>query len=167
MLESITLFLDRYLSPELVIFLISMLPILELRMGLVAAALLDVPVLPATAICVIGNILPIPIILLFVKKVLLFLRSHGPIKRLAAKFINIAMTKGGEIMKKYPRQVQLGLFLFVAIPLPGTGAWTGSLIAAFLGIDLRKAFPPICLGVLGAGTSMLVITYFVPWLITL
>lgn len=161
MAEYVTEFLRNYFSPELVVFIISMLPILELRGGLVAASLLSVPWQNATIITVIGNVLPIPFILLFIKQVLAFLSRHGPIKKIAAHFVDKAKTKGAEMMGKYPRRIQLGLFLFVAIPLPGTGAWTGSLIAAFLGISIKRSAPPICLGVLGAAVIMLIVSYII------
>lgn len=167
MAETVSLFFAKYLSPELVVFIISLLPILELRGGLVAASLLGVPWAKAMVIALIGNMLPVPFIILFIEKILHFLKDHGPIKGFARWIERKGMTKGAELQRKYPKQVMLGLFIFVAIPLPGTGAWTGALVASFLGLDLKKSAPPICLGVVGASLIMLVITYVIPWLVGL
>ncbi len=167
MAETVTGFLNQYLSSELVVFIISMLPILELRGGLVAASLLGVPWQQAAFICIIGNILPIPFILLFVRKVLDYLQTLKPFRNMAAKFKDKAHSKGAAMMQQHPRRIQLALFLFVAIPLPGTGAWTGSLIAAFLGVKIRRSLPAICLGVLGASLIMLTVSYVIPYWIGL
>lgn len=162
MIESITHFLNSYFPPELVIFLISMMPILELRLGLVAAKLLGVPFLVAYPICIIGNILPVPFIILFIERILAFLKDHGPIKKFARWIEEKGHKAGAQLQEKYPRQLLLGLFVFVAIPLPGTGAWTGSLAAALMGLPLKKAAPPICLGVVGASLIMSLISYAIP-----
>lgn len=164
MAESVSLFLREYFSAELVVFIISLLPVLELRGGMIAATLLGVPWGKAMLISIAGNIIPVPFIILFIQKILLFLKDHGPFKRFARWIERKGMTKGKELQDKYPAQLMLGLLLFVAIPLPGTGAWTGSLVASFLGFDLKKAAPAICLGVLGASLIMLTITYIIPGL---
>lgn len=134
--------LGRYISKQLAVFIVSLFPILECRGGLIASALLKVPVLQAVPLCVIGNILPIPFILLFIKKILRWMkgtRLHGIadwVERHAAK--KSGKLSNGEFV---------GLMLFVGIPLPGTGAWTGSLIAALLDMDLKKAVIAELLGV--------------------
>lgn len=167
MAETVTFFLEKYLSPELVVFIISMLPILELRGGMVAATLLGMSWSRAMLISIAGNVIPIPFIIFFIQKILFFLEDHGPFKAFARWIEQKGMTKGDELMKKYPTQLKLGLFIFVAIPLPGTGAWTGALVASFLGLNFKEATPPICLGVVGASLLMLVLTYIIPWLVGL
>lgn len=162
MAERLATFLKQYIPPELVVFIISMLPILELRGGIIVAKLLGIPWLTAAIICFIGNIIPVPFIIIFIERILRFLKDHGPIKKLARAIEEKGMKKGAELMEKYPRRVQFGLFIFVAIPLPGTGAWTGSLIAALMGLPPKRSAPPIILGVLGALIIMSVIFYAFP-----
>jgi uncharacterized membrane protein len=162
MAETVTEFLSNYVSPELVVFIISLLPILELRGGLIAASLLGIPWQSASILCILGTVLPVPFILLFIQKILQWLTTVKLFEKLATHFIQKAQTKGKEMMQKYPERIQIGLFLFVAIPLPGTGAWTGSLIASFLGLPLKKSIPPIIAGAVGAAVIMLVIAYVFP-----
>lgn len=164
MTESVVHFLREYLSPELVIFFISMLPILELRGGIIAGMLLGVPWYIAAPICILGNAIPVPFIIFFIERILGYLKDHGPIQKFARAIEARAMRKGTEMMKKYPHRVQLGLFAFVAIPLPVTGAWTGSLIAALLGIPPKRSAPAIILGICSACVIMLVLTYLIPGL---
>ena len=140
---------------ELTIFIISLLPILELRGGLIAAVLLGVPLWKAFLVCFIGNILPVPFIILFIKKIFEFLRRFS----FFDKFIGKLEAKTEKNKDKVLRYKQWGLLLFVAIPLPGTGAWTGALFAALLDIDLKKSFPIIALGVLIAGVIVAVLSY--------
>ena len=125
--------MPSFLSPEVAVFLVSMVPILELRGGLLAAspALLNVPILRAIPICIVGNILPIPFILLLIRHVLEWMKKVPCFRGIALWLERKAMSKKGQI-EKYEFW---GLMLFVGIPLPGTGAWTGSLIAALLGIS--------------------------------
>ena len=141
-----------------------MLPILELRGGLIAAALLGVPWYIAAPLCILGNAIPVPFIIFFIERILNYLKDHGPIKKLARAIEKRGMRKGAELMEKYPHRVQLGLFVFVGIPLPITGAWTGSLIAALLGISPKRSAPAIFGGILSACVIMLVLTYLVPGL---
>jgi uncharacterized membrane protein len=166
MVEWVSATLNHYFSPSVVVFLISMLPVLELRGGLVAAALLGIPWSRAIVISIVGNILPIPIVLIFLERILRWMKDHEPFTGVARWVERKGMKHGAALQSKYPKQLQLGLFLFVAIPLPGTGAWTGALIASFLGLDLKKSAPCICLGVLSAGVIMSVITYVIPALLT-
>lgn len=165
MTQSIIEFLRQYISPELVIFVISMLPIAELRGGLIAASILGIPWQTATFISIVGNILPIPVILFFVRKVLSWLKGTKAFYKLANKYETKALTKGAEILEKYPNRIAFALYIFVAIPLPMTGAWTGSLIAAFLDIPVRRSLPAIIAGVCTAAVVMLIITYLAPALI--
>lgn len=129
---------------ELIVFIISLMPILELRGGLIAAALLGLDIVPAFIICLIGNILPLPFILLFITKIFEWMRKWPKLKKLVDKIEKKAMSKKDKIEKAE----FLGLLLFVGIPLPGTGGWTGTLIAALLNMDKKKAIIAILLGVL-------------------
>ena len=146
-------------AKELIIFIISMIPILELRGGLLAAgpAFLNVPMWRAIPICIIGNLIPVPFILLFITKIFTWLKGTNHLKPFVEKMENRAMNKKEQI-EKYEFW---GLLLFVGIPLPGTGAWTGSLIAALLGIKFKKAFPAVTLGILLASFIMTVLSYTV------
>lgn len=143
------------LSKEIIIFIISLMPILELRGGLLAATLLHVDFIKALIICIIGNILPIPIILIFLEKVLNLFRKWGPTKKIVYWLEKKVDSKRSQI-DKYG---YLGLVLFVGIPLPGTGAWTGTLLAIMLGLDKKKSFACITIGVLLASVIMSVVSY--------
>ena len=143
---------------ELIVFLISLLPILELRGGLIAASILGIEYWVALPICIIGNLLPIPFILLFIRKILSWLKGTKPFKKLVEK-IEEKAEKNKEKITKYAKW---GLYLFVAIPLPGTGAWTGALVADALDIHVKKSFPCIVFGVLTAGIIMVIFAYFFP-----
>lgn len=149
--------LSGKVGKEFIIFLISMVPILELRGGLLAAgpALLDVPMWQAIPICFIGNLVPIPFILLLITKIFDWMKGTKKLKPLVEKLEHKAMSQSANI-EKYEFW---GLVAFVGIPLPGTGAWTGSLIAALLGIRFRKAFPAIVLGLVIATVIMTVLSY--------
>lgn len=151
--------LSGKVGKEFIIFLISMVPILELRGGLLAAgpALLDVPMWQAIPICFIGNLVPIPFILLLITKIFDWMKGTKKLKPLVEKLEYKAMSQSANI-EKYEFW---GLVAFVGIPLPGTGAWTGSLIAALLGIRFRKAFPAIVLGLVIATFIMTVLSYTV------
>ena len=150
--------IDRFgdsVSSELLVFLISLLPILELRGGMIAARILGLPFLKAFVFCFIGNMVPIPFILLFIRRVFQWLKRfsfvNGAIERVEARSVRKA-----ETVKKYRLW---GLLLLVAIPLPGTGAWTGALVADLLDIRIKHALPVIAVGVLIAGAIMSAVTY--------
>ena len=147
--------LGKYVSKELVIFIISMVPILELRGGLLVSKLLDVSITTAIPICIIGNIIPIPFILLFIKQIFKWMKKIKIFRGLIEKLENRAMSRSDNI-KKYEFW---GLVLFVGIPLPGTGAWTGSLIAALLDIDFKKAILAELLGIAIATVIMSIVSY--------
>lgn len=142
---------------EFIVFLISMVPILELRGGLIAAgpAILDVPMWQAIPICIVGNLLPVPFILLLITKIFDWMKGTKKLKPMVERLEAKAMSKSANI-EKYEFW---GLVAFVGIPLPGTGAWTGSLIAALLGVRFRKAFPAVVLGVLIAAVLMTILSY--------
>ena len=137
-------------------FFISMAPVVELRAGLPygIALGLDYPV--ALAAAVLGNLLPVPFIIVFIRRIFAWLRKiSARLDRLVTKLENKAHLKGHLVQNYGP----LGLCLLVAIPLPGTGAWTGSLVAAFLDLRLKRAIPSIVLGVFIAAGIMTAVTY--------
>ena len=132
---------------ELIVFLISLMPILELRGGLIAAALLGLDIAPAFIICIIGNLLPIPFILWFITPIFNKLKKTKHLSKLVNKIEKKALSKKDKIEKAE----FWGLLFFVGIPLPGTGGWTGSLIASLIDMDKKKAMLAITCGVLLAG----------------
>ena len=139
----------------LIVFIISLMPILELRGGLLAASLLGLDPIPAYIVCIIGNLIPIPLILWFLDYVFAFLKKHN----ILTKFVSFCERKGNEKKGKIEKYGFWGLVLFVGIPLPGTGAWTGCLIATILRMDRKKAFLAATLGVLMASIIMMIISY--------
>ena len=143
------------LGKEVIVFIISMLPILELRGGLIAATLLGVDFLPGYIVSIIGNVLPIPIVLLFLEKIFDFLRKFKNTKKLVMKLEKRILSKKEQIEKFG----YLGLLLFVGIPLTGTGAWTGSALAVLLHLDKKKSFVYIFLGVVLASIIMSIFSY--------
>ncbi|MCI8268424.1 MAG: small multi-drug export protein [Lachnospiraceae bacterium] len=157
LVQWLTAALGGKVSGEAIIFIISMIPILELRGGLLAAspALLNVPILRAIPICIAGNLLPIPFILLLIEKVLDIMEQLPVLDRIALWV--------REKADKHKGQVETygfwGLVLFVGIPLPGTGAWTGSLVASLLHMKIRKSFPAILLGIIIATVIMSLLSY--------
>lgn len=148
-------FFKDNIPSELIVFVISLFPILELRGGMIAAKLLDVEFVKAFFICYVGNILPLPFILLFIRKIFQFLKRFEKIGKLIEK-LEIRSMRKSESVKKYRLW---GLFAFVAIPLPGTGGWTGSLIAALLDMRISHSFPVIAVGVLVANIIMSIFSY--------
>lgn len=148
------------ISSEIIAFIVSLLPILELRGGLIAAKLLEIDFIKAFIICFIGNLLPIPFILLFIRKIFDWLKRFEKVEALITKLEARSLRKADNV-KKYRLW---GLFFFVAIPLPGTGAWTGALIADLLDIRIKHSFPTIALGVFVAGLIISVLSYGIPGL---
>lgn len=136
--------LGKYATKESVTFIVSMIPLLECRGGLIVASLLQVDVLKAVPICIVGNILPIPFILLFIKKIFSLLKRISFFRPFIEKLEERATHKS----KAMEKGEFLGLLLFVGIPLPGTGAWTGALIASLFEVDIKKASLAIFLGIL-------------------
>ncbi len=140
----------------IVTFFISMVPVVELRLGLPYGITLGLPYFTALTAAILGNILPVPFIIIYIKRIFAWLRRHwaaldGFISRLERR----AEGKG-EAVEKYGTW---GLLILVAIPLPGTGAWTGALVAALLNLKVRRAFPVIFVGVCIAAAIMTGITY--------
>nr|MBQ6241257.1 small multi-drug export protein [Lachnospiraceae bacterium] len=150
------------LPKELVVLIISLFPILELRGGLIASALLGLPIERGILFALIGNIIPIPFILLLITPIFDRLKRTKRIRPLVEKLEAKSLGKS-ERIRKYEFW---GLVLFVGIPLPGTGAWTGGLIASLLNIKLKKAVPAIFLGLLMATAIMCFITYGLPALMS-
>ena len=140
---------------ELIIFIISLMPILELRGGLIAATLLGLDAVPSFIICFIGNIIPIPFILWFITPIFNRMKKMKMFSGLVEKLEKKAMSKKDKIEKLQ----YIGLLLFVGIPLPGTGAWTGSLIAALLDMNKKKALVAALLGVIMAGIIMMILSF--------
>ena len=136
--------------------LVSMIPVIELRGGLPFGVALGLPYYLAFPAAVIGNLIPAPFIIVYIRRIFELLQRYLPsLNGLIDKLEKKAHLKG----KKVQKYQYIGLWLFVAIPLPGTGAWTGSLAAAFLGMRLKKAMPAVVLGVLTAGCIMLGLTH--------
>ena len=144
-----------FLPPQILVVIVSMLPVIELRGGIPLARLLMLPLWQAIVFSAIGNILPIPFILLFVEKVFDWLRPTKLFGPLVEKLEKRALSKSDSIKKAE----FWGLALFVGIPLPGTGGWTGSLAASLLKIDIKKASLAILLGIAIASTIISLISY--------
>ena len=139
----------------LTVFLISMLPIVELRGAIPVGVGLDLNWLWTYIICVIGNMIPVPFIILFIRPIIEFLLKTKYLRGIGEKIRNRTMSKSGKITK----YKMFGLFLFVAIPLPGTGAWTGAMLAGLMDMRLKDSVPMILLGVIVAGILMMGISY--------
>ncbi|MCI6771357.1 MAG: small multi-drug export protein [Oscillospiraceae bacterium] len=153
--HSIVAALDGKIAPELIAFIVSLLPVLELRGGLIAAKLMDIEFWKAFVICYVGNMLPIPFILLFIRRIFNFLKRFQKFEKIIDKLEARSLRKADKV-KKYRLW---GLFLFVAIPLPGTGAWTGALVADIFDIRIKHSLPIIAVGVLTAGIIMSALSY--------
>lgn len=147
---------------ELIVFIISLFPILELRGGLIAASLLHMDMWKAIPICIVGNILPIPFILLFIEKIFELLKNTKLVK-----MINKLEEKAEKGAEKIMKHKKWGLLLFVGIPLPGTGAWTGSLVAALFHFKLKDAVISILGGIVLATIIMCFISYGIPYLVSI
>ena len=156
LVQSVIDALSGSVSKEAIVFLISMIPILELRGALlVAGPILGVPVSTAIPLCIIGNIIPVPFILLLITPIFNWMKGTKTLKPMVERLESKSMSKSDQI-EKYEFW---GLVLFVGIPLPGTGAWTGSLIAALLGVKFKKAFPAVMIGICMATVIMWFISY--------
>lgn len=142
------------LKHYLIIFFVSMIPLIELRGAIPYAVGFGLPLLPSYIICIIGNMLPVPIIFLFARKVL----EWGADKPVIGKFFTFCLEKGHKggvkLQQKAGRGLFLALLLFVGIPVPGTGAWTGTLAASLLDMDFKRSVIAVLLGVILAGVIM-------------
>ena len=143
------------MSKYLIIFLISMVPLIELRGAIPVAVGFDLPLIPSYIVAVIGNMIPVPFIFLFARRIL----EWGKDKPVVGRFFSWCLDKGGKAGAKMEAKAGAGLYvallLFVGIPLPGTGAWTGTLAASLLNMDFRKSVFYVLAGVLLAGVIML------------
>ena len=148
-----SLFSDS-VSHEIIIFLTSLLPVLECRGGMILAKLFEINFFKAFAICYVGNMIPMPFILLFIKQIFKLMKKYN----ILVGFIEKLEGKTAKNADKVLKYKQWGLLTFIAIPFPGTGGWTGSLFAALLGIDFKKALPVVAIGVFIADL-MSVVTY--------
>jgi len=128
-------------------FIISMVPVIELRGAIPVGVGLGLPVWIAFAVSIIGNFIPVPFILLFIRVILKWMKGTKHLDKIAAWIEERAEKNSAKVL----RYASMGLFIFVAIPLPGTGAWTGALIAALLNMRMKYALPSIALGILCAG----------------
>lgn len=142
---------------EILVFVISLMPILELRGGLLAAALLGLDPLPSYIISIIGNVLPVPFILLLITKILAWMKNSK------LKLFNKIANWLDEKVEKHKGQIEKfgywGVVLFVGIPLPGTGSWTGSLIASVLNMDKKKTFLAVMAGLIMASIIMMILSF--------
>lgn len=153
-----TTFAGKFLST----MMISMLPVLELRGGIpFGVAALGLNAHEAMLAAIIGNLIPIPFVVMFMNKILSWMKTTKYGRKLAEKIEK----KGESKMDKVLKYKSFGLCIFVAVPLPGTGAWTGAIIASLLGMGVKKAMPPIILGVLIASVIVVTLTYGVKALI--
>lgn len=142
------------LPKEISVFIVSMIPLIEERGGLILARMLNMPLTSAVFWCVIGNIVPIPFILFGIEKLIHWMSAHHLSK--IADWLENKATKNKPKIDKYGF---FGLMLFVGIPLPGTGAWTGSLVASLFDMDLKKASLSILLGIALAAVIMSLVSY--------
>ena len=154
MVETLVKFFSEIIPAELTVFLLSMMPIIELRGGIVAAKLLNIELLPALIICFIGTILPTPFILLFIRKIFDWMRNTRFVK-----LVNRLEEKGKSKFAQIEKYETFGLLIFVAIPLPGTGAWTGSLVAALMKMPFKNAMISVVGGTLIADIIMCLFSY--------
>ncbi|MBR5313211.1 MAG: small multi-drug export protein [Clostridia bacterium] len=148
----------KYLS----VFGMAALPVLELRGAVPYGVAMDLPLAAVLAVSILGNLLPVPFIILFIRQILAWMKAKSRRLRGIAEKLEARAQAKGDILVKYET---LGLFILVAIPLPGTGAWTGSLVAALFDLRMKHALPAIFLGVITAGLIMSVVSYGVDVLI--
>ena len=140
---------------HLYVFVLSMVPVIELRGAIPLGAGLGLPIFPNYLVSVLGNFLPVPFILFFIRHVLAWMKTTKRLSRIALWLEEKAQKHSDKVL----RYATFGLFLFVAIPLPGTGAWTGALVAALFNMRMRYAVQSILLGVMAAGVIMSLASY--------
>ena len=147
------------LKKFLILFGVSMIPLIELRGAVILAAGMDIPAIPALLVCMVGNMIPVPFIYFFARKVLVW----GADKKYIGKFFRFCLEKGEKGGQKLVEKTGRGglfiaLLLFVGIPLPGTGAWTGTLAASFLNMGIKSTTASVTLGVAMASAIMYLIS---------
>ena len=143
------------LKTFLICLLLSMAPVSELRGAIPYGLANDIPVLLLYPMCVLANLIPVPFVMLFLRHILRFMQRCGGVLKKAADWLESRGRKKSQMVKKYE---MFGLFLLVAIPLPGTGAWTGALVAALLGRRIRNSMLVITAGVAVAGLVTLLVS---------
>ena len=147
------------LKQYLTIFFLSMVPIFELRGSVIVSRGLGLPIVASFIVCIIGNVIPVPIIYFFARKVL----EWGADKPVIGKFFTFCLEKGKQggdkLQEKAGRGLFLALLLFVGIPVPGTGAWTGTLAASILDMDIKETMLAVFLGLILAGIIMMTLSY--------
>ncbi len=149
-------FFSTFFGKIIMTFLISMVPVVELRGAIPIGVGAGLDLWLAIAVSILGNLVPVPFIIIFIKKIFAWLRTKSEkLNALVTRLEKRAENKSATVQK----YAFWGLFILVAIPLPGTGAWTGALVAAMLDMPLKKAFPAIFLGVVGAGVIVAFVTY--------
>ena len=146
----------------LMTFLVSMVPVIELRGAIPLGVLNGLDVLPALIVAIIGNLVPVPFIIVFIRKIFKWMQTKS---EFLAGIVRKLEEKADKKKDQVLRYEFWGLLILVAIPLPGTGAWTGALVAAMLDMQLKRAFPAIALGVVIAGLVVTIATYGVAVLI--
>ena len=154
-LAPLSSFLAIPFMKEIVIFFLSMSPFMESRGGLIAASILHMDPVESFIICMLGNILPIPLILIFFDKVIDWMRKVKRLHKVAER-VDKKVEKNKPTIEKYG---YIGLILFVAIPIPGTGAWTACLVASALKLNKKKSFIYISVGILLASILMMYLTF--------
>jgi len=140
----------------LCVFGMSMLPIVELRGSVPFGVGMGLPLIPVLIVSIIGNMVPVPFIILFIRKIFGWMKTHSKKLGAIAEKLEARASSKGDMLVKYET---LGLFILVAIPLPGTGAWTGALVAAMFDLRLKNALPAITLGVITAGLIMSIVSW--------
>lgn len=157
------MFFNTFWGKSILTILLSMVPVIELRGALpIATEAYNLNFWYSLVICVIGNLIPVPFIIIFIKKIFAWMRSiNSKLDSLVTRLEKRAEDKS-EVVNKY---AFWGLFILVAIPLPGTGAWTGALVAAMLDMDMKRAFPAIALGVMGAAVIVAIVTKGIVFLV--
>ena len=149
-------FFNSVIGKTIIAFFMSMVPIIELRGAIPFCQAADISPIVAFLICILGNLVPVPFIILFIRKIFELMRKWIPkLDGLVTKLEKRAEKKSSSLEKS----AFWGLFLLVAIPLPGTGAWTGALVAAMLDMRLKRAFPAIALGVIAASAAVTIVVY--------
>ena len=147
------------LKKYLIVFIVSMIPLIELRGAIPYAVGFNLPIIPSYIIAIIGNMLPVPFIYLFARKILVW----GKDKKVIGKFFRFCLDKGEKGGKKLEEKAKNGLYiallLFVGIPVPGTGAWTGTLAASILKMDFKKSVLAVIGGVILASIIMVILSF--------
>ena len=153
----ISFFTQNFIGKILTTLFVSMIPVIELRGAIPIGVGLGLPYWVSVLVSLIGNIIPVPFIILFIKAIFAWIRKVLPKLDGFVTKLEQRAEKNRATVEKY---AFWGLFLFVAIPLPGTGAWTGALIAAMMDMPLKKAFPSVALGVITAAIIVTTVTFF-------